>query len=70
MSFYRAPLLFELIVFFVELQKKCLTRVVGVAKVCELLIRAEPEGCNNKYHQICVLGPCDEQKGSENKIVT
>ena len=62
MSLYRVTLLFELIVFFVELQKKGLTRVVGVAKVCELLIRAELEGCNNKYHQMYGLLPFSERK--------
>ncbi len=36
---------------FVEFLKNCLTDVVGVIKVCKLLIWAEQEGFNNKYHK-------------------
>jgi len=51
-----------LINIFVETPKKSLTGIVGVIKLCMLLIGAELEGCNNEYHQMCGLLPFDKRK--------
>jgi len=50
------------LIFFDESPKNSLTGVIGVIKLCMLLILAELEGCNNEYHQMCGLLPFDKRK--------